>query len=727
MYTPYAKTERIAKLREAYLKSPVATETNPYVDKKYRKFCTGDRWMTLGYLRGWQKHADADTVRLRTSYAEAEELYEAKPVIIDGELLVGQPYLPEYSDEEMAEYEKLCEMFSFSAHTLKERPPRKDHLSLDFEKLLSLGLSGIKAEIKDNLARLPINSPYAYPDYDIVKKYEFYNCLLIELDALSDLAKRYSKEAERLSHNAPEPRKSELLRISEIMSHVPEYPAQSFYEALQSVQFYAGTLFGLYPLNRPDRYLYEFYKNDIENGIITKELAGELIDNFCLHITNRVFSRAACGFMVGGRNTDGTVCENELTYMFLTALDHIRLPDPNGALAVCHDTSDEILRYSIEVLSNGVTHPAFYNDDAIVKSLVENYGVDKNDAVDYIHTCCAEITVSGKTRGHTTPFRIDLPRLLVEIANENTSCSSMTELLDKYTKCIERKLHESMLSYALRMLEASRIGNEPMRVCALVDDCIARGMSIFEGGERYTFIQPVLIGFSTATDSLIAIRELVYNEKKLSLKEFCDIVSDDFEKHESLREYIINKLPHYGNDDDRADGIAADLAERIKGIFKDNQILFGKNLMPGTFSYVDHAGIGSRMGTTFDGRLKGYSYSDGCSPVQGRDTNGPTAMVNSLTSWKQSELLGGMVVNIKFGTNNLTSDKADNFIGILRTFFERGGIEMQVNVIDRKTLIEASEHPELHGDLVVRIGGYSDYFVRLSKTLRQEIIDRTEY
>ena len=150
-------------------------------------------------------------------------------------------------------------------------------------------------------------------------------------------------------------------------------------------------------------------------------------------------------------------------------------------------------------------------------------------------------------------------------------------------------------------------------------------------------------------------------------------------------------------------------------------------MVPGTFSYVTHAEVGSRMGATFDGRKANYSYSDGCSPVQGKDTNGPTAMVLSLTSWDQSEFLGGMVVNIKFGAEHLSEKHHANFLQILRTFMQRGGLEMQINVVDRKTLLDAREHPEAHGDLIVRIGGYSDYFIRLKPALQQELIDRTEY
>lgn len=724
-YQAEAMTQRMKRVKDIYLGLTVSTTKDPYHPDKYKCYRSGDRLITLGYLRGFNKHADALTTRLRTSYAEAEELYEAKPQIYDDELLLGHLYLPEYTEEEQAEYDALCDKFSMSSHTLVMRPPRKDHICLDFDKLLRLGVNGLRDEIKVKLEEIDLNATDLYPNLEGIKRWEFYQCCLIELDAVSDLAARYSEEALRLAEEKPEPRKSELMRLGNMLKKVPNEPATDFYEALQSVQFFLSTLFGLYPLGRPDRYLYPYYEKDINSGKLTKEFAQELIDNLCLYVSDRVFSRAACGFIVGGKDEKGDLVENDLTYMFLTALDHLKLPDPNGALAVNRETSDGLLEYCAEVLFHGTTHPAFYNDDAIASSLVKHYGVEPSDAVNYIHSTCAEISVIGKSKAHTTPFLLDLPKYLVRLAQEK-NFSSFDDLYNSYVAALKEGVKARSLEYAVRILEGSRIGNEAMRICALIDNCIERGKSIYEGGEKYMFEQPIFIGFATAVDSLIAIRELVYTQKKLSLEELTQIVLDDFKGKEPLRQFIINKLPHYGNDDSAADGMAERLACSLQEIFKGNVVLWD-HMMPGTFSYINHATVGAKMGATFDGRRAGTSYSDGCSAVQGRDVNGPTAMLLSLTSWDQSALLGGMVVNIKFGKDNLDGRKRENFLTLVRAFIERGGIELQVNVVDRATLEDTRVHPENHRDLIVRIGGYSDYFTRLSPVLQQEIIDRTEY
>ncbi len=724
-YQPLPISDRIQKIKEEYKTLPVPQETNPYVDKKYRHFCTGDRWITLGFLEGYLKHDDAYTSRLRRSYAEAAELYAAQPMILDNELLVGQLYLPEYTEEEQKRYDELCEMFAMSSSTLKMFGLRNTHLSLDFEKLLRLGINGIKAEIEAQMAKLDYDDVNVYPDYEVVKKDEFYRCCLIELDAVLDLAARYSKKAAELAETAAEPRKSELLRIAAVMEKVPAEPATTFHEAIQSVHFFLSNLFGLYPLGRPDRYLYPFYQKDIENGTLTKEEAQDMIDNLCLGVSTRVFTRAACGFIVGGQDAQGNLVENDLTWMFITALDHIHLPDPNGALAVNKQTSNEILLYAAEVLSHGTTHPAFYNDEVIVSSL-RDYGVSTEDSVNYIHTTCAEISVVGRSRAHTTAFSMDLPGILVNTVKANRECDTYESLVQLYISAIQADVKRKPFAYFSRMLEGSRNSNDPMRVCCLVEDCIGRGSSILEGGERYTFIQPIFLGFSNAVDSLIAIRELVYEKKQLTLDAFCRIIDSNFENEEPLRQSIIHHLPHYGNDEETADRVAEMLANGIKRVFRE-PMLGGKTMIPGSFSYVGHASTGAVMGATFDGRKAHYSYADGCSPVQGRDTNGPTAMILSLSSWDQKEFLGGMVVNIKFGKNNLCGKNQQKFVQLLRTFVERGGLEMQVNVVDRQTLINARENPEQYSDLMVRIGGFSDYFVRLTPSLQQEIIDRTEY
>ncbi len=725
-YIPLPITEKVENIKADYLKSPVANETNPYAERVYKKLNSGDRWLTLGFLEGWLKHENAPTTFRRRAYAEAEELYAAKPIITEHELITGQPYVPEYSPEQKARYLELYEMFHMSSVTTVTIGPRADHISLDLDKLLRVGVGGLIAEIRAKIGELDADNRSIYPDLTVIEQLDYYESCLIELNAVLDLAKRYSAEARRLAENVSTSRKSELIRISDALERVPEKPAESFFEAIQSVQFFLGIQFGLYPLNRPDRYLYKFYEEDLESGKISRAEAQELIDNFCLAVSTRIFTRAACGFIVGGRDADGRLVENDLTYMFLTALDHIRMPDPNGALAVCSDTSDEILRYSAEILSRGVTHPAFYNDEMIVSSL-ERLGVTHEDAVNYIHTTCAEISVVGKSKVYTTPIIVNMPATLMNSVWRLPDGTSFDEIKTRFSERIYESLRRDTRWYLTKILESRRNACDPLRASCLIDDCIARGRSYWNGGERYAFIEPTFIGIGTVVDSLIAIKHLVYDEKRLTLSELREIVISDFKDNEPLRQYIIHKLPHFGNDSDEPDSLAKWLYGEIERITQTGNISAGHMLVPGTFSYIIHALSGANDGASFDGRRAHAAYSDGCCPVQGRDTSGPTATVLSLTNYDQSSFLGGMVVNMKYSPKHLTGNYVDSFIKVLRAFIERGGIEMQVNVVDRETLIDAQKNPDAHGDLIVRIGGFSDYFVRLTKTLQNELIERSEH
>lgn len=722
-------TARTLRIREAYKKLPVAMETNPYRDGGHRMFCTGDRWVTLPFLEAWQKYRSTATTRLRRSLAEADELRASEPIILDDELLAGHLWLPDHTEEEQKRYETLCDAMEMSSFPLHVAGARKDHVGLDFEKLIRVGIEGLLAEIAD--AEKKDTDP-VYPDFEALKKKEFYQCCRVELEAVLDLAARYAERAEQMAAEAASPRKEELQRMADALRQVPAKPARSFFEAMQSVQFYLSTLFGLYPLCRPDRYLYPLYRRDLDAGVITREEAQELVDNFCLYVSDRVFSRAACGFIVGGQNADSSVVENDLTWMFITALDHIRMSDPNGALAVNRNTSGELLSYAAEILGKGVTHPAFYNDEVITESLVR-CGCTREEAVEYIHSTCAEMTVSGKSRGHTTCATVDLPDVLNKTLRETaekhpkTAELSFDDFLERYLAAVKRTLCQSMERYLFTLLEAGRNGNESMRASCLVDDCIARGRSISEGGERYCFIQPIFIGFATTVDALEALRTLVYEEGKLTYADCAEILSADFGGQENLRQYILNKIPHYGNDDPRVDSLAAALAAKIASMVKEDDVPGHANMMPGTFSYINHATHGKWQGATLDGRLAGFSYSDGCSPVQGMDTHGPTAMICSLTGWDQRDFLAGMVVNVRFSKSNFTEEKRKMLVGMVRAFMERGGLEIQINSVDTETLKDAKLHPEAHSELLVRIGGYSEYFTRLTPELQDEVIKRTEY
>jgi formate C-acetyltransferase len=267
----------------------------------------------------------------------------------------------------------------------------------------------------------------------------------------------------------------------------------------------------------------------------------------------------------------------------------------------------------------------------------------------------------------------------------------------------------------------------PLLSC-FVNDCLARGVDIEKGGARYNWVLPSFVGMANLVDSLYALKRVVYEEKRLTLAFFKAILDKNFEGSEELRSYVMSAVPKYGNDIDEVDGYFGMMTEHIVAeCRKYNGVYSGSQLIPSVFCWVMHERFGRNTGATPDGRLAGFPLGDGSGPCQGRELKGPTASILSSTKWDHSPLIGGVAVNMKFSKSNLGEHSVEVMKSLVRTYIERGGFEMQINVTDREILEAARENPELYSDLVVRIGGYSDYFTRLSPEMQAEVILRTEH
>ncbi len=705
-------SKRMAQVKKEYLKTPVACGRE--IAHAY-----GNHPMTLHWLRGYlDSGTKALTTNLRRSYAEVAELENSCPVLTDNELICGQADFNGCFENE--EFTKLAEMYKM-AHCVSE-DQRNDHMALDYERLLRTGVRGLINEIKEQKSRLDFSGSDIAEN---IEKEEFYDCALMELEALIAYAHRYSDALRvRADETSDAKRKAELLAMSENLARVPEFPARTFWEALQSIHFYTFTLRGLYSAGRPDQLLIKYYRDDIACGRITKEFTEELIDNFNMIYVTYIYPYTALGMMVGGTASDGTPIENELTWEFLRSVDRIKMSDPNIALCVTPSMSDALLTYAFDMIGRGCTFPSFWNDEKIVSSLIR-HGFDEKDAHNYINSTCVELTIIGKSAMWTTaPYHV-LPSLLLDVFNtgEYTDFDSLkNDYFELVTKEFIRKNHE----INILKLEHGRNATEAMRHSCLVDNCIASGKPVGAGGAIYNHTLPNVLGFANAVDSLCAIRELVFEKKEISLDEYRKAVKANFVGYEVLRQRIINRLPHYGNNDDRADEIAKELTVCMKNACGLTQTIEGDGLIPGIFSYNYYVLYGSRTPATPDGRLAGMPLADSCGAVQGRDMTSPTALIESVTKWNQDDFLGGVAFNIRL-SKRYFKENMDIPKSLLKTFFVRGGCQIQFNCIDSDDMRRAMEAPEEYEDLVVRIGGYSDYFVRLPEKQQLEIIERTDY
>ena len=671
----YPITSRTKALREKYMNSEMMRCKLSYGRA---------RRMQLLYIQGWNAYAEIKNPILRRAYADAYLLDNMVPVIVDGELIVGQPDFSPLTPEEEEAVKQPCNM--------PAAPGRHDHMALDFEKLLRLGVLGLIAELESK--NVPDNV--------------FYTGAIEELRALIRLAERYARAA----------RAKGMADVADILERVPANPAQTFREALQSIHFYSFALWGLYQAGRPDRYLYSYYRRDINAGILTEADAQELVDCFCLMYTTYITSSSSVGFMIGGVDPDGMPVENELTWHFLYSIGHTRTADPSIGLCVNSHTSQELMNTASQLIAAGCTHPAFYGDQLIIDSLAA-HGFKLSDARDYIHSCCVEITAAGKSSIWTVSPYHNMVQMLLDTMHTSDACDFESFLTD-YAAKLETEIIKGNEQENQWQAIRAKNGGEPLRVSVLVDDCIARGKSINEGGARYNDIQPNFLGLFNTADALTALRIIVFEEERLSMSEFCTILDADWNGFEQLRSEIVEKFPHYGNGEEIPDAMAVWLTRKISEICGKLKTYRGANVVPALFSYNEHIRFGARTPASPEGRHAGDPLCDGTNPVQGRDVNGPTAMLASTLSWDHASFLGGIACNLE-----LTQQMArpDIIAALVNGYISRG-LALQIHVVDEETLRDAKAHPERHRNLVVRVGGYSDYFVTLPAALQNEIISR---
>lgn len=700
--------DRINSLRAFYKTGPVFTEWVNFNRQRRQR---------LNYMRALSQNGHLYSYRLRRAHAEGYLLDNMEPVINDGELIVGLPDLSPLSAEEQEEYDALAKGMRFSpqgAHITAA------HMALDYAKLVRIGVNGLLDEVNCRMAALDLNIP------ENIDKCEFYECCKIELEALVRLQHRYADKARAMAECADGEKKRELLDIAEMMDRVPAEPPRTFREGLEAIHFYNVMMWDLYYFGRVDRYLIDLYNADVAAGRLTHEDAVELYACFLLMPEAYILPNVALDAMVGGTDEDGKTVENEVTHIAIEAIEYARSANGKVSLAVTDGMSDELLKKAIRLNAIGCAQPALFNDRIIVEGLMRA-GMPNSDAHNYCNTGCVEITPVGKSGIHVVSPYHNLAAMLLtamEKGKEETS-------FDDFYRVFEGVLHSEIARRNIDMnraqMERARNGQESARVSCLTDDCLKSGKAVDAGGAIYNFVEPNFLGFSNVVDSLAAISVLVFEKGDYTVAELSEILAKDFEGNETLRQRIIHKLPHYGTDDAFTNALAKRLSDSILSGCKGLYTYRGSTLIPGAFSYYEHARFGKRTGATPDGRRAGYPLSSGSSPVQGRETNGPTAAMLSTLSWDHRNFMGGIAVNMKFTPGCMQGESEDKMLAFVRTFMQLGGFQLQINAVDRETLLDAREHPENHSDLLVRVGGFSAYFTKLSPEMQQEIIDRNEH
>lgn len=689
-------TARVQRLFDMVQNSPMVQGKIQYEHPGRQKYL---------YLRGWIENKSIYSVRLRRAYAEAYVLDNMRPVIDPDELIVGTPEQQPLTDAEQKEMEEL----RWVEKAFQRYNGRRGHMTLDWSKLLHLGVNGILAELQEKRAALDLEIN------ENLSKDEFYEGCIVELNALLGLAKRYAEAACAMGKTD----------VAEILERVPAQPAKTFREALQSIHFYVFNLWDLYFFGRVDQFLLEYYQRDLAAGIITEDEAQELIDCLMLLSAEYIGADSVQVCTIGGRDPEGNPVDNALTHMFLQACTHAPVQPAQIALLVRNDTPDETLRFALEQLAEGCSQPQLYNDDVITQSM-RDWGFPEPQCHDYGNCGCVEIVPCNCSAIFTVSPYHNLVAMLLEAMR--TLPNDFVALQQRFAEIVQREVRKENLRERRDQMERTRNGNECLRVSCLVYDCITRGMSIDEGGARFNHIQPNFLGLSNVVDGLAAVKELVYDKHDYTMPQLLEILDSNFATDPALRVRIVHKLPHFGTNEPETDALmdwlSHVLVDSCKGLtaYRNND-----PCIPGAFSYKEHSRHGSRTGASPDGRFAGTALAAGSGAVQGMETSGPTAALCSNLAWKQSLFLGGIANNLMFSKKQMTGESLEKMLALVKGFFAQGGMQLQINVTDRETLLKAQKEPEKYRDLLVRIGGFNARFVACEPELQQEIIERNEH
>lgn len=617
--------------------------------------------------------------------------------------------------------------------------------------LMKKGMIDIQNEAKAHLEELDYENP------DDIEKIYFYKSIIDTTEGVMIYARRMADYAAELAAKETNPkRKAELLKISEVNRKVPAHKPDTFWEAIQAVWTIESLLVveenqtGM-SIGRVDQYMYPYFKADLEEGRMNEfqafELAGCMLIKMSemMWITSEGGSKFFAGYQpfvnmcVGGVNRQGRDATNKLTYLLMDAVRHVKVYQPSLACRIHNHSPREYLKKIVDVVRAGMGFPACHFDDTHIKMMLAK-GVSIEDARDYCLMGCVEPQKSGRLYQWTSTAYTQWPICIELVLNHGVPlwygkqvCPDMGDLSRfKSYEEFEAAVKEE-IKYITKWTDVATVISQRVHrdlapkplMSIMYEGCMENGKDVSSGGAMYNFGPGVVwSGLATYADSMAAIKKLVFDEKKYTLEELNEGLKADFANNDRMRTDCLN-APKYGNDDDYADLIAADLINFTEAEHRKYKTLYSV-LSHGTLSISNNTPFGQMTGASANGRKAWTPLSDGISPTQGADFKGPTAIIKSISKMSNDSMNIGMVHNFKIMTGLLdTPEGEESLITLLKTACHLGNGEMQFNYLDNNTLIEAQKHPEQYRDLIVRVAGYSAFFVELCKDVQDEIISRT--
>ncbi|NLT68093.1 MAG: hypothetical protein GXX84_15930 [Acidobacteria bacterium] len=637
------------------------------------------------------------------------------------------------------------------------------HFTANFEKAMRKGFGAIKAEAQQKMDKLE-----GVLFGNNVEKYNFYRAVTIVCDGMITLSRRYGQECERLASTEQNPaRKKELLEMADCLNWIMANPCRSFHDALQCMFLYQiglcldaqqhGISFG-----RVDQYLGSFYEADIAQGRISHSRAQELLDLFYLKVAemNKIWPYFATlsgpGYTsgqlmtIGGVTRDGKDATNPVSFMMLQSAGRLVLHDPPQSLRIHKGTPPELWEAAVETtrIAGGV--PTFENDDVIIPALMAR-GLPLESARNYCLIGCVEPQGCGDEwacpGGNGTEAFFNLANAFLLAINNG--CNPMPdrhgkrsgqtglptgylyemETFDQVLDAVKKQIEYFAAWHVSLVNTFEYVASEHMQLpllSATIDGCMESGKDVMKGGAKYNSTGNAAIAIGNITDSLAVVKHMVYDKKLISARELYDAIMSNWEGKEDLRQTILNEAPHYGNDNEYVDVFARWVSDVYGNAINSATGPRGR-WAAGLFPVTAHVLFGMFTGATPDGRKAGEPLSDGISPVQQLDRNGPTAIIKSVSAIDQKKFSNGTLLNMRFHPSALSNETGkEKLIALIKTYFALGGMELQFNVVSAKTLKDAQANPKDYRDLVVRIAGFSAYFVELYKASQDDIIKRTE-
>jgi pyruvate formate-lyase/glycerol dehydratase family glycyl radical enzyme len=621
------------------------------------------------------------------------------------------------------------------------------HFVPDYAGLVQRGTVSYRDAAQARLGRVPPGSPQA----------DFLHAIILVCDALERFAARYRAAAEQAAGEARDPlRCAELTAIAARCAHVPRHPARSFAEALQAILF-AQIALNLESLDnsvcpgRLDQVLWPAYERDCSTGVLDQNTAFELLGCFALKLCEIVplFPDRVTRFhgglfngqvvVVGGQDRDGRDATNELTYLWLELMDQLRTRQPNYHARLHRDTPAPLRARIAAALAKGAASPALYNDEVIIPVLRAR-GIAEEDARDYATVGCVEPVAAGASFLSTDAALCNVPLCLELALNHGRrfgcrrrlgaatgsaeDCRTMDEVLEllrtQLAHLVGRLLPE------LRAVERANTRWHPTPLTSmLLRGCLDNAQDASAGGARYNGSGVQGVGVVNVGDSLAAVEEVVFRARRASMAELVHACRSNFHEAAPLHA-LLRAAPKYGNDDPRADRWTAWIMQEFAALLEHTSNTRGGAYVAGFYSVTAHVAFGERVGALPSGRRAGAPFSSGISPTSGMDRRGPTAALLSAASLPASRAPNGVNFNLKLAPWTVAGEAGQLWLqALIEGGFAAGCMQLQVNVLDPKVLIEARDHPGRHPELLVRVSGYSAYFDDLAPTMQQEIIDRT--